>query len=212
MMLARQLIHKTLIALVMLFTLSVVAQADETIEPQVLVERAVDKMLQALNDNQRQLLENPNIIYGLVKDILLPDFDFDKMSKLALGKNWRKASEPQRAEFTEEFRLLLVRTYSTAMLEYSHQEIRTLPFHGDLATKKVRVGMEILQAGGPSIPMVSALYLNKEGSWKVYDIKIDGISLVTTYRSTFSSQIRSDGMEKLIEKLAKKNEKIKKYE
>jgi phospholipid transport system substrate-binding protein len=177
--------------------------------PQVLIQDATAEMLQSLKDNKTQLEEDPSVIYGLVQEILMPNFDFAKMSKLALGKNWRKASADQRERFTEEFRLLLVRTYSTAMLEYTDEKINFLPFRGDVAKKKVKVEMEILQTGGPSIPMSLSMYLNKEEAWKVYDVKIDGISLVTNYRSTFATEIRNDGMDKLIERLSTRNEKVK---
>jgi phospholipid transport system substrate-binding protein len=106
--------------------------------------------------------------------------------------------------------LLLVRTYSTAMLEYTDEKINFLPFNGDLSKKKVKITMEILQSGGPSIPMAFSMYLNKEDAWKVYDVKIDGISLVTNYRSTFANRIRNEGMDKLIDSLAARNENIKK--
>jgi phospholipid transport system substrate-binding protein len=184
------------------------ANDSEIIEPQVLVKDSTEKMLQALKDHQAELKEDPSVIYGLVESIIMPNFDFNKIAKLALGKNWRKATAEQREQFTEEFRLLLIRTYSTAMLEYTDQEIKFLPFRGDLKKKKVKVPMEIIQAGGPSIPMALSMYLNKQDEWKVYDVKIDGISLVTNYRSTFTTQIRNEGMDKLIENLAKKNEKV----
>lgn len=177
--------------------------------PQALIEDATTEMLQSLKDNKSQLEEDPSVIYGLVQEILMPNFDFGKMSKLALGKNWRKASVEQRERFTEEFRLLLVRTYSTAMLEFTDEEINFLPFRGDVAKKKVKVDMEIIQKGGPSIPMSLSMYLNKEEAWKVYDVKIDGISLVTNYRSTFATEIRNEGMDKLIDRLATRNEKVK---
>jgi len=195
-----------------IFLPTVAVQADESVEtaePVALIQDATEKMLQALKDNEEQLIEDSSAIYGLVQDILMPNFDFDKMSKLALGKNWRKADAEQRLRFTEEFRLLLVRTYSTAMLEYTDEEIKFLPFRGDLKKKKVKVDMEILQSGGPSIPMSLSMYLNKENAWKVYDVKIDGISLVTNYRSTFATEIRNDGMDKLIQRLASRNEKVK---
>jgi phospholipid transport system substrate-binding protein len=199
-----------LLAMVVGLFFSGVASADEmSSEPQALVKDASDRMLQALKDNKDKIEEDPKFVYGLVDDILLPNFDFAKMSKLALGKNWRKANAEQRIEFIEEFRLLLVRTYSTAMLEYTDEEIVFLPFRDDLAKKKVKVKMEILQAGGPSIPMALSMYLNKEQAWKVYDVKIDGISLVTNYRSTFAAEIRKGGMKKLIENLASRNAKVK---
>jgi phospholipid transport system substrate-binding protein len=193
-----------------LFLGSAVAVADEVMpEPQALVKDASDRMLQALKDNKDKIVEDPKIVYGLVDDILLPNFDFAKMSKLALGKNWRKASPEQRERFIEEFRLLLVRTYTTAMLEYSDEEIVFLTFRDDLAKKKVKVRMEILQAGGPSIPMALSMYLNKQDAWKVYDVKIDGISLVTNYRSTFATEIRKGGVALLIDNLAARNAKVK---
>ncbi|MBT3504835.1 MAG: ABC transporter substrate-binding protein [Piscirickettsiaceae bacterium] len=193
-----------------LFFSSSAVMADETVsEPQALVKDASDRMLQALKDNEDKIEEDPRFVYGLVDDILLPNFDFAKMSKLALGKNWRKANTAQRERFIGEFRLLLVRTYTTAMLEYSDEEIVFLPFRDDLAKKRVKVAMEILQPGGPSIPMALSMYLNKQNAWKVYDVKIDGISLVTNYRSTFAAEIRQGGMEKLIDNLAARNEKVK---
>ncbi len=199
----------SLMVVASLLMMTTISRAGEIADPQAMVECATERMLQSLKDNEKQLEEDPTVIYGLVQDILMPNFDFEKMSKLALGKNWRKASTEQRDRFIEEFRLLLVRTYSTAMLEYTDEKINFLPFHGDVAKKKVKVKMEILQAGGPSIPMALSMYLNKEEAWKVYDVKIDGISLVTNYRSTFNTEIRNEGMDKLIDRLASRNEKVK---
>jgi len=201
------LILMMMLSLLMLPT--TVIRAETAVEPQALIQDATERMLQALKDNKTELEADSSVIYGLVKEILIPNFDFAKMSKLALGKNWRKASDVQKTRFTEEFRLLLVRTYSTAMLEYTDEKIHFLPFKGDLSKKKVKVKMDVIQAGGPSIPMAMSLYLNSEGAWKVYDLKIDGISLVTNYRSTFATEIRNDGMDKLIDRLASKNEKVK---
>ena len=213
MMVTKSAINKMAMIWVVLFSMisisAVQANENEMSEPQRIVKEASDEMLQALRDNKTELEENPSAIYALVQDIIMPNFDFGKMSKLALGKNWRKASKAQQARFTEEFRLLLVRTYSTAMLEYADEEIRMLPFHSDLSKKKVKVGMEIIQPGGPSIPMTLSMYLNKADEWKVYDVKIDGISLVTNYRSNFATEIRNDGMDKLIDNLASRNEKVK---
>ena len=177
--------------------------------PQALIKDSSDRMQQSLKENKATIEKNPSFVYGLVEKILLPNFDFSKMSKLALGKNWRKANTAQRERFIGEFRLLLVRTYSTAMLEFTDGDIVFLPFRGDLAKKKVRVKMEIARPGGPSIPMALSMYLNKQNKWMVYDVKIDGISLVTNYRSTFATEIRNDGMDKLIDNLSARNQKVK---
>jgi phospholipid transport system substrate-binding protein len=177
--------------------------------PQTLIKTSSDRMQKALKENKATIEKNPSFVYGLVDKILLPNFDFSKMSKLALGKNWRKASTAQRERFIGEFRLLLVRTYSIAMLEFTDGDIVFLPFRGDLAKKKVKVKMEIARPNGPTIPMALSMYLNKQKKWMVYDVKIDGISLVTNYRSSFAKEIRNDGIDKLIDKLSTRNQKVK---
>jgi phospholipid transport system substrate-binding protein len=198
-----------LAALLLAFNSASVIAEEAMPEPQALVKQASDDMLKALKDHEAELETKPEKIYELVESILMPHFDFEKMSKLALGKNWRVANDEQRVRFIEEFRLLLIRTYSTAMLEYTDEEIRFLPFRDDLSRKRVTVPMEVLQAAGPSIPMALSLYQNDAAAWKVYDVKIDGISLVTNYRSSFANEIRNGGMEQLIKNLAERNAKVK---
>lgn len=209
------MLNKTMMQVLLLLTALMLAfsplkaSAEAMPEPQALVKKASDDMLKALKDHETELQDDPEKIYDLVEDILMPHFDFEKMSKLALGKNWRSANADQRERFVEEFRLLLIRTYSTAMLEYTDEEIKMLPFRDDLSRKRVTVPMEVVQKGGPSIGMSLSLYQNKQDAWKVYDVKIDGISLVTNYRSSFANEIRSGGMEQLIKDLAERNKKVK---
>lgn len=198
-----------LIAAFMLGMLAFSATAQAMPEPQALVKEASDNMLKALKENEAELETNPQKIYMLVQDILFPHFDFERMAKLALGLSWRDASPEQQAKFVEEFRLLLVRTYATAMLEYTNEEIRFLPFRDDVEKGRVSVPMEVVQPNGPSVPMALSLYKNKNDEWKVYDVKIEGISLVTNYRSSFNRDIRTSGMDALIENLAKRNDKAR---
>ena len=198
-----------LMAAFLLGMLALSASAQAMPEPQALVKEASDNMLKALKDNEAELETNPQKIYTLVQDILFPHFDFERMAKLALGRSWRDASAEQQAQFVEEFRLLLVRTYATAMLEYTNEEIRFLPFRDDLKKGRVDVPMEVVQPNGPSVPMALSLYKNKNDEWKVYDVKIEGISLVTNYRSSFNRDIRTSGMDALIENLAKRNDKAR---
>ena len=206
-----KLMSKSLLSLITCFFLatSMVASAENMSEPQTLVKNASAKMLKALEDNQAELEKSPEKIYSLVEDILMPYFDFEKMSKLALGKNWRQLDKEQRVQFVEEFRLLLIRTYSTAMLEYTNEEIRLLPFRDDVSRKRVTVPMEVIQPAGPSMPMALSLFQNDSSEWKVYDVKIDGISLVTNYRSSFATEIRNKGVDSLISDLAERNAKLK---
>jgi len=198
-----------LMAAFLLGILALSASAQAMPEPQALVKEASDNMLKALKDHEAELETNPQKIYSLVQDILFPHFDFDRMAKLALGHSWRNATTEQQVKFVEEFRLLLVRTYATAMLEYTNEEIRFLPFRDDLERGRVDVPMEVVQPNGPSVPMALSLYKNKNDEWKVYDVKIEGISLVTNYRSSFNRDIRTSGMDALIESLAKRNDKAR---
>ncbi|ADE13542.1 toluene tolerance family protein [Nitrosococcus halophilus Nc 4] len=185
-------------------------QADPlpTASAQQLVEETSERMLQTLRNKSEELEEHPERIYDLVKEILLPHFDFQRIARLALGRHWRQATEDQRQRFVGEFRTLLVRTYSTALLKYSDEKINYLPLRGPKEAENILVRMEIEQArGGPPISMEIDLY-EKGEDWKVYDIKIDGVSLVTNYRTNFASEIRQGGLDQLIEKLEKKNQKV----
>ncbi len=187
---------------------TMVYAAADLVEPQEIVKTATENMQAALRDKKAELDADRTKVYPLIETHILPVFDFRKMSQLALGKNWRKASDEQRAQFIAEFRLLLVRTYSTAMLEYAKDEIRFLPFKGDLSKKKAVVRTEVVTAGGV-VPMSLSLFQNKAAVWKVYNIKIDGISLVTNYRTSFNTEIRQHGLDKLIADLASRNARAK---
>lgn len=171
-----------------------------------LVHDTTEQVLQRLRADSEKLKADNNLIYPLVEDLVLPHFDFTKMSQWVLGKNWRQADTAQQEQFTNEFRTLLVRTYAKALLEYTDQSISYLPFHADEGAKKVTVKTEIEQPSGPSIPLHYSMYLNRAGEWKVYDIKVDGVSLVSNYRSSFATEIRRGGIPALLEKLAQMNQ------
>lgn len=137
--------------------------------------------------------KNPQHLQSLINELMLPHIDFQRMSKWVLGKHWRRANEEQRVQFVDEFRQLILRTYSTALLEFSDQEVSILPVRAAVDAKEVTVRTEIRPNQGPMIPITYDLYLNQDRQWKVYDVSIDGISLITNYRSTFSTQIRRGG-------------------
>ncbi len=187
-----------------------IAQASEDlVEPQLIVKTASEKVLSVLLDRRAELENDHQQIYDLVEEVILPHFDFARMSRLALGRNWNDASPEQREQFVEEFRLLLVRTYATAMLEYTDEELRFLPFRDDLDSGRVSVPMQVIQSSRPPVSVNLALYKNNDGEWKVYDVRIEGISLVTNYRSTFANQIQNGGIDALIESLSERNERIR---
>jgi phospholipid transport system substrate-binding protein len=171
-----------------------------------LVQETTDQVLARLKADSDKLKADSNLIYPLVEDLVLPHFDFAKMSQWVLGRNWRTADQAQREQFTTEFRTLLVRTYAKALLEYTDQNLRYLPFHAKEGARKVSVKTEIERVGGPAIPLDYSMYRNSAGAWKVYDIKVDGVSLVLNYRSSFATEIRNGGIPKLLEKLAQMNQ------
>jgi phospholipid transport system substrate-binding protein len=176
-----------------------------SIGPDELIKQTSEKVLKTLEDNKQTYQNNPDKIYELVNEIILPHLDFRAMSKLALGKNWREANEQQQERFVEAFKTMLVRTYSKSLTEYTGQQIEFLPYRPPEEGKRtVEVKTQIRQDNGPSIPIDYRLRI-KDDIWKVYDIKIDGISLVTNYRNSFASDIRKVGMDGLIDKLLEKN-------
>ena len=180
------------------------AVAQAAIDPQELIETVATKTLERVRQDKDKIKKDPNHINVLVNELVLPHFDFERMSKWAMGKYWRKANKTQRAQFVKEFNQLLIRTYATSLSEYSDQAIKYLPFRGKISSGDVTVRSEVEQPGGFPIPIDYKLH--KIGDdWKAYDVKIDDISLVANYRTSFSKQIRQSGIDALIKKLADKN-------
>ena len=192
---------KCLATLLLLLPLCVPAIAGS---PQQLVRDTSSRMLAAMRAEQDSISQDPARLYVLVEEIVLPNFDFRRMSQWVLGKNWRVATPQQRELFVAEFRQLLVRTYGTALLEYANEELIYLPFTETTAAKSVTVRTEIDQPGVGVIPINYSMYRSNAG-WKVYDISISGVSLVTNYRSSYGSIIRNDGIDHLIGQLAERN-------
>lgn len=171
-----------------------------------LVKQTSGRMLAALESKRSQVDGNPAIVYSLVDKILVPHFDFERITRAAVGKNWKQASSKQQGELTSEFQQVLVRTYATSLLKYSGEEIRYLPEKSGSREGTVTVSTQVRDGGAPPIPIDYSLYRN--GSrWLVYDVKIDGVSLVSNYRSSFASQVRSGGIDGLIKSLKQKNAK-----
>jgi len=193
-----------LMGLIMLVGLLGSASSWAVQSPQALVEQTANQMLDKLRTERKVIDEHPGRIYELVNEIVLPHFDFERMSTWVLGKYWRSATPEQRKAFVEEFRTLLVRTYAKSLSSYTDNKLTYLPFRGGPQQTDVTVRTEVDQPGGFPIPIDYSLYL-KGDEWKVYDVTIDGVSLVTNYRTTFANQIRQDGLDKLIASLASRN-------
>lgn len=186
---------------------SSVVAGDQAIEsPVALLERTSGEVLKILRRDHELLQREPERINKIIDDYILPHLDNVTMAKLALGKNWRKATKKQKIAFVGEFKQLLIRTYGKSLVEFKDQTIRYFPVKLAPDAKKISVKAEVIQPGGPSIPMAYRMRI-KNNAWKVYDIKIDGISLVTSYRGTFTQEVRKSGIDGLIIYLQDKNAK-----
>lgn len=175
-------------------------------KPDQFVKETAETVLEKLKTEGDAIKNDPDRVNDIVTDMVLPHFDFERMSKWVLGKHWRRASDEQKVKFVKEFKVLLVRTYANSLSEYSDQEIHYFPFRGTGKEEEVTVKTEIDQPGGFPIPINYDLYRVND-AWKVVDVAIDGVSLVANYRSSFSAQIRKLGVDGLIAKLSEGNQR-----
>jgi phospholipid transport system substrate-binding protein len=174
--------------------------------PEDLVRSTADVILAEIKKNRDQYAKDNDKLYRMAEEKVLPHFDFRRMSQWVLGRFWREASAEQRDRFVKEFRDLLVATYSIALLSYKDQEIVYLPVQHKPNEDDVLVKTEVKQGGGqPNIPIHYSFYKNSAGQWKVYDIIIEGVSIVTNYRSVYATKIREQGMDALINEVAANN-------
>lgn len=180
--------------------------AQAIVPPQDVVRDTSERMIDALRQNRATLERDSSKIYDLVSQIVLPNFDFELMSRWVLGRGWQQASPDQRRQFTTEFRTLLVRTYAKALLEYSNETIQVLPQSSQTGDEAM-IRTEVRPKTGQPIQINYSMHLGS-GAWKVYDVIVDGISLVTNYRSTFATQIRNSGMDAVIADLRQRNARL----
>jgi phospholipid transport system substrate-binding protein len=179
----------------------------EPIAPDALVKNTANEVIEIVKSDIDIRNGDMNKLGKLVEEKIATKFDFERISRMALGRKWNIASKEQQAEFIVEFRSLLVRTYSSALSKYKNQAIEYKPLPtviGD--TEDIKIKTQIIQPGGPSISLEYSLE-KIEATWEVYDISIDGISLVTTYRGQFAEEIKRTGINGVIQKLAEKNKR-----
>lgn len=199
--------HHYLVTLLLLMLGVFPVQAENT--PLALLENSTGSMLTALMENQAELKKDPLVINRMVERILIPHVDFISASKWVMGKHWRSADKQQKIRFIKEFRTLLISFYSAALADYlkTHEVrkdmIRFLPQRGGEGDD-VTIRSEVHSPGGKTIPVNYYLHQTHKG-WKVYDVSVEGISMITTYRNSFANEIKVKGVDGLIDSLAEKN-------
>lgn len=172
--------------------------------PDAMVKRVSQDVLQTIKSDPKIQSGDQGRIREVMEAKLAPNFDFERMTALAMGRNWRQATPEQQKRLTSEFKTLLVRTYSSALTQYRDQTIDYKPLRADPNASDVIVRTEVIRQGQPPVQIDYGME-KKDGAWKAYDVIVGGVSLVTNYRDEFSEQVRAGGIDGLIKTLSTKN-------
>jgi len=195
------------LSLCLLFSIAPAVAADAGVAPDALVRGVSDDVLSIVRHDKAIQAGDTRRVVDLVEEKVLPHFNFRRMTMLAVGKDWRQASPEQQNKLVDAFRTLLVRTYSNALTQYRDQTIAYKPLKVGDADTSVRVQTEVRQAGAQPINIDYSLEKTGDG-WKVFDVVVAGVSLVTNYRGTFAQEIRVGGVDGLIRSLEEKNRNL----
>ncbi|MCO6414373.1 MAG: ABC transporter substrate-binding protein [Thiogranum sp.] len=198
--------------LAMTYSLSQAAMAEPGLikDPQPVLADAINKLIDRLSENADRIRDDSSIAYQISDELIAPHIDFPRITRLVIGKYWRDASEAQRRQLVDEIRALLTRSYVTAMTSYVDQivakkdQISYMPSRYTPGDNKASVRASIALDTGQSVEVQYQLYIGDD-EWKIYDIRIEGISLAISYRTSFGDKIQRDGLDALIAQLAERN-------
>lgn len=188
------------------------AEPDANSDPQPIVADTINKLIDRLDENRARIKKDDSVAYKISDELITPRIDFPRIARLVIGKYWRKASDTQRKRLTKEIKTLLIRSYVTAMASYAdniiahRNSITYQPSRYKPGDRKASVRATVGIGKGKTVDVQYQVYF-KDGKWKIYDIRIEGISLAITYRTSFGETIRRDGLDSLIEQLAERNRK-----
>jgi phospholipid transport system substrate-binding protein len=192
-------------ALCFLFVLLASLAQAQTPAPDVLVKTITDDVAASIKKDKAIQSGDTAKAAELIEAKIVPHFNFTRMARIAMARNWRSATPEQQKEIAAEFKTLLVRTYSTALVNYKEEKIDYKPLRAKPEDDEVTVRSEVRPSGGTQPVSIDYEMEKTPSGWKVYDVKVGGVSLVTTYRDTFASEIRERGIDGLIKSLATKN-------
>lgn len=178
----------------------------QEVSPEQLVQKITGDVLAAVKTDKQLAAGDKDKAVKLAEEKVLPYIDFEYATRLAVGRSWRQASPEQRQKLVNEFRNMLVRTYSNSISAYEGQTLKVLPSRGkgDNGADESTVRTQFVRAGGQPLPIDFQMH-KAGGAWKVYDIVVEGVSLVLTYRSEFDAIVKQQGIDGLIKTLAQKN-------
>jgi len=173
-------------------------------EPDVLIKNITQEVLSTIKQDKGIQANSPKEISGMMDAKVLPNFDFERMTRLATGKSWRNANPEQQKTLVAEFRNLLVHSYINVFMRYQDHIVEIKPFKMSAGANEVTIKTFIIKSGAQPLAVDYEMEKTADG-WKVFDLVVDGVSLVTTYRSTFSRQVQQSGVDGLIKTLVAKN-------
>jgi len=193
--------------LLLLFTFNGVQAANES--PDVLMRNMTDQVMERLLEQEELLKKNPQqvqlVARKLVDEVILPHLDMRLMSRWVIGKGWNKATAAQRKQFINEFTGMLVKTYASALLEFRGSRIVVKPVDRNLTKTNTVVRTEFFNSSGKSTPVLFRVRKDRAGEWKIFDMIVDGVSLVKNYKSSFGAEIRKVGVSGLLKRLSSHN-------
>ncbi len=172
--------------------------------PEQLVQKVTEEVLATIKSDKQLQAGDKQKALKLAEEKVLPHIDFEEATRLAVGRAWSQASPEQRKTLVNEFRKMLVRTYSNAIEGYQGQTMKVLPSRGKQAADDATVRAQFIRAGGQPLPLEFQTRKTEKG-WKIYDISVEGVSLVLTYRSEFDAVVKQGGIEALVKRLTEKN-------
>jgi phospholipid transport system substrate-binding protein len=193
------------VLIAVLFAACSLGAAAEILPPDVLAKNTTNEVLRIVKQDKDIKSGNNKKILDLVEQIILPNFDFRQMTQLAVGKNWGKATPEQQENLVNEFRTMLVRTYSASLSSVADYRVEFKPFKLAPGASDVTVNTEVSKPGAPPIPIDYRME-KKDAGWKVYDVLVDNVSMVTVYRNSFNSEVRKGGVEGLLAALSRRNQ------
>jgi len=196
---------KTLVAMfACLMAVALPARAQQDLGPEELVRKVTQDVLDAIRSDKQLAAGDKQKALKLAEEKVLPLIDFEEATRLAVGRAWAQATPEQRKKLVEEFRRMLVRTYSNAISAYEGQTMKVLPVRMKPGDTEVTVHNQYIRAGGTPLPVDYQMHKTDQG-WKIYDITVEGVSLVLTYRSEFDAVVKQQGIDGLIKRLEEKN-------
>jgi len=189
--------------LFLLTIMGVVQAVSAESSPVPMLEHSANQIISTLKQNKAQLKHNHQVIHQAVERYLLPHVDVNGMARSVVGRvAWSKASVAERQEFTRVFTQLVIRTYANPLAEYKDETVKFLPAHGSFNAHFTRVSSIIVRSNGQNIPLSYSLVL-KNDNWKIYDLSVEGVSLLQSFRSQFGQVLNSSSMQELIQQMHK---------